>query len=413
MKNSTTPFVQVVSIGDELLQSGRLNTTAPHLTQELSRLGYKSSIHTISDELNSLIDFIKKNLKTPTIYCGGLGPTKDDNTVLAVSKALNTPLIYQKKHLAFLKKIQKARGLDDAFLKQALYPQGFQCEKSLWGTAPFLYLNSPSKTLFLLPGVPQETLNLFHKKVLPLLIKKYPPKKFFIKEMKILDLPESLVEARINTLEESSQKEITVAYLPSGGELTVQLKGEEEKPLLTLRAKIKKLFPEQVVYLSGEAMSSKLHLFFKREKLKIGFVESLTGGMLSSLFTQYPDSSSYFDSSLVAYSNQAKEKIAFLKPSLIEKYGVVSKEAVVALAKNHLVKRKLDFVLATSGVAGPSSVKENTLKKVGLVYLGMAFRKNQKIIVNYKKLLLTGSREQIRAKTLKKACILMAELFLK
>ena len=40
------------------------------------------------------------------------------------------------------------------------------------------------------------------------------------------------------------------------------------------------------------------------KKINISLAESCTGGLLSSLFTQVPGSSEFFDSSYIVYSNK-------------------------------------------------------------------------------------------------------------
>ncbi len=412
-----TRSVEIISIGDELLNSGRLNTTAPHMSKILTGLGFHCSIHTLSDDVEKLTNFLKSSLADIIITCGGLGPTQDDNTLLAISRAFKQPLVYHGKHLAFLKKIQLKRNLSERFLKQALYPEKFSLEKSDWGTAPFLYCLNPKnfrcELIVLLPGVPLENINLFEKKTLPLLKKHFVNDALFIKNLKILGIPESIVEKRIETLVFPTD-EISLAFLPSAGELLVQLKGKNDKNLLNLRRRIKKLFPDQVVYFSDQPVSYVLHRYFIKQKMRLGFVESLTGGLFTQEFIQYPDSSKYLDSSLVTYSNEAKNELGGVGRVILEKHGAVSPETAMNLAKNHLLKRNLDLALALTGVAGPSAVQENVLKKVGLVYLAIAHKNaSAEVTLEYRKLSLTGNRDQIREKTIKRALIFLAERFLK
>ena len=63
-----------------------------------------------------------------------------------------------------------------------------------------------------------------------------------------------------------------------------------------------------------------------KKKLKISFVESCTGGMLSSTITSISGASKVFSLGLVAYSNQAKIKILKVNKSIIKKHGAVSSE---------------------------------------------------------------------------------------
>ena len=55
---------------------------------------------------------------------------------------------------------------------------------------------------------------------------------------------------------------------------------------------------------------SKIKKLCDEHNLKISLAESCTGGLLSSLITELPGCSSFFETSLVTYSN--KSKIDFL-----------------------------------------------------------------------------------------------------
>ena len=56
----------------------------------------------------------------------------------------------------------------------------------------------------------------------------------------------------------------------------------------------------------------KILLKLLKEKIKISFAESCTGGLLSSAITSVSGSSKVFNLGLVTYSNQSKIKV-FLK----------------------------------------------------------------------------------------------------
>ena len=57
------------------------------------------------------------------------------------------------------------------------------------------------------------------------------------------------------------------------------------------------------------------------KKFNISLAESCTGGLLSSLFTQIPGSSEFFDSSYVVYSNKSKINALKVSPLIINRYG--------------------------------------------------------------------------------------------
>ena len=134
-----------------------------------------------------------------------------------------------------------------------------------------------------------------------------------------------------------------------------------------------------------------------KKKLKISFVESCTGGMLSSTITSISGASKVFGLGLVTYSNQAKIKILKVNKNIIKKHGAVSSECCEAMVKNLAKISKAQINISITGIAGPKG--GSRLKPVGLVYIGI--KKGKNIIIN-KNFFKTKNRTLIRKATLKK-----------
>ena len=119
-----------------------------------------------------------------------------------------------------------------------------------------------------------------------------------------------------------------------------------------------------------------------KKKIKISIAESCTGGLLSSTITSVSGSSKVFTLGLVAYSNQSKTKVLKVPKNIIRKYGSVSEQVCLTMAKNVAKIGKTNMSVSVTGIAGPSG---GTRKKpVGLIYVGI--KKGNKI--NIKKYLL-------------------------
>ena len=112
------------------------------------------------------------------------------------------------------------------------------------------------------------------------------------------------------------------------------------------------------------------------KKFNISFAESCTGGLLSSLFTQIPGSSEFFDSSYVVYSNRSKINELKVPSIIIKRYGAVSIETSLHMAKSLYKKTKTNIVLSITGVAGPDGGTKNN--PVGTVFftIGLKNKKN-------------------------------------
>ena len=145
-------------------------------------------------------------------------------------------------------------------------------------------------------------------------------------------------------------------------------------------------------------LSNKVIKLLTKKKLKISFVESCTGGLLSSSVTSISGSSKVFTIGLISYSNQSKIKILKVPKKLILKYGAVSYETCLSMVKNLNKISKTNISVSITGVAGPNGGTKQ--KPVGLVFIGI--KKGSKILVK-KYLFKKKKRTSIQKSTVYKA----------
>ena len=134
-----------------------------------------------------------------------------------------------------------------------------------------------------------------------------------------------------------------------------------------------------------------------KKGLTIGVAESCTGGLLSSTLTDVPESSKWFKGAVVAYTNEVKTRILGVKAKTLEKYGAISEETALELAKGVRKKLKTDIGVSITGLAGPGGGTKKT--PVGTVFIG-AYDGKETLV---KKLELTGSRITIKKRAAKAA----------
>ena len=127
----------------------------------------------------------------------------------------------------------------------------------------------------------------------------------------------------------------------------------------------------------------------------ISVVESCTGGLVSSTIISEVGISKIFHMGLITYSNKAKSDLLKITPNQLKKFGSVSNQIAALMAINLQKISKSKLCISSTGIAGPSGGTKN--KPVGLVYVGIKYKKN--IIVIEKKFI--GSRKQIQQKTVK------------
>ena len=124
-------------------------------------------------------------------------------------------------------------------------------------------------------------------------------------------------------------------------------------------------------------LSQKIVRLLAKKRLKISFVESCTGGLLSSTITQISGSSKVFTIGLVTYSNQSKINTLKVPKNTIRKYGAVSYETCLSMVKNLNKISKTNISVSITGIAGPNGGTKQ--KPVGLVFIGIK-KGNKKLV---------------------------------
>jgi len=112
-----------------------------------------------------------------------------------------------------------------------------------------------------------------------------------------------------------------------------------------------------------------LVVLLKEKHLKISTSESITGGKIISSIIQISGASDITELSYIVYSNNAKINTLGVSKKTIDKYGVVSKETALEMAKQTKLLTKSDIVISTTGEAGP--LVSNILIKKGTVCFGL------------------------------------------
>lgn len=133
--------------------------------------------------------------------------------------------------------------------------------------------------------------------------------------------------------------------------------------------------------------------------------ESCTGGLISKIMTDFPGSSEVFWGSFITYSNESKIKVLNVKNLILDSYGAVSEQVVLAMAKGALGVSGADCSVSVSGVAGPGG--GTLLKPVGTVWICAALNQG---VESVEKFHFSGNRSEIREKTAESALMMLYHL---
>ncbi len=130
-------------------------------------------------------------------------------------------------------------------------------------------------------------------------------------------------------------------------------------------------------------------MFLNHQDLKLGSVESLTGGMFASSVVDIAGASATFKGALVTYTNEMKHQLALVEQETMDTYGVISSKTAIEMAKGGQRQLGVDYCMSFTGNAGPGTLEG---RPVGDVYIALTI-KDDCIVEHFT---LEGSRNDIR-----------------
>lgn len=395
---------EIITIGNELLSGNVLNTNTYYLTKRLSEIGIEVLYHTsVKDDAQMLKDVVNIGLNRADllIFTGGLGPTYDDlsKEVICNSLGLNLTLNEECKKTIedYFRKLN--REMTPNNIKQAYIPEGAKYLPNEVGTAPGIFIEWKDKVIVMLPGPPKEMQLMFDKYVVPFI------KQDFViieKTIKTIDIGEAQVESTIQDIIKSNKDVYIATYAKDGiVDIKIVAKGRDKNSIDEILNdainKIKNRIADYIYSYEDETIEEVVFKILKKNKIKVAFCESCTGGLISSKFTRIPGASEVFDRAYITYSNLSKMEDLGVSEDTLDKYGAVSKETALEMAKGLLNKTSVDVALSVTGIAGPSGGTET--KPVGLVYIGICTKDSSKVVES----LFGGDRVSIQNRAYLKA----------
>ena len=170
------PQSSIIVVGNEILRGFTVDTNSNWLAGRLFHVGYPVRLMTTVGDIDAdIVAAIRDHTARPDIarifVCGGLGPTPDDRTYVALGRALNQPRVYRRdvgatmQDLMFVLNMAARRGtaeLNAGNRKMAMLPAGAQLIRNGAGMAPGLAFDlNQGRYLFALPGVPHELRSIY------------------------------------------------------------------------------------------------------------------------------------------------------------------------------------------------------------------------------------------------------------
>ncbi|MCD4680783.1 MAG: CinA family nicotinamide mononucleotide deamidase-related protein, partial [Bacteroidales bacterium] len=355
---------EIISIGDELLIGQVINTNATWIAQQLNLTGIQIyQITAISDNNEHIRDALDAARAKADIILitGGLGPTKDDITKQCLCDYFNTCLKFNQEAYDQIKELFHIRGLKltDRNKKQAEIPEASIPIKNVNGTAPGMWFEDQEKVFISMPGVPFEMKSMMTDHILPKLRDRFSSEIIIHKTVLTQGVGESWLAEMISDWENDLPDNIKLAYLPQPGIVRLRLttNGSDKKELKIILEKhisqLNEIISDLIFGYDDDTLEELVGKILRTKDKTLSTAESCTGGYISHLITSIPGSSDYYRGSVIAYSNEIKERELSVKKQSMIDHGVVSEEVVVQMAQGALGKFNTDYSIATSGIAGP------------------------------------------------------------
>ncbi|NOX33385.1 MAG: CinA family nicotinamide mononucleotide deamidase-related protein [Deltaproteobacteria bacterium] len=373
----------ILSTGEEILLGDIVDTNSAFLCSALKNLGVKvKNITTTGDDLEAIAaGIVDISFKADVcLVTGGLGPTRDDLTALACSKASNDRLLLNKSALESMRVYFSKKGfqLTKDNEKQAMMPSGATMLINHNGTAPGFYMKINQCMFFFMPGVPSEMEMMFENQVKTVLVNEFNLNDdMLIERFTLFGLPESRAGSLLKGFE-TKFPGLNLGFRANFPVIEVKiimadtLNNRERAADNIARAKQWALerLGNKVVSKKGLSIAGEAGRLLRLQKKTLAVAESCTGGLIANMVTDVAGSSDYFLFSGVTYSNDAKINILNVQKKTIIEYGAVHEQTAREMALGARLKSGADFAVSTTGIAGPAGGTEE--KPVGTVCIGLS-----------------------------------------
>jgi nicotinamide-nucleotide amidase len=377
-------YVQIITIGDELLIGQVVDTNSAWMGQELDKAGFqvirRTAVGDVEKDMLEAID-AAMNCVPIVLLTGGIGPTKDDITQKTLCRYFNSELHFSEEVYENILTLftSSGRTINELTRNQARVPDKCTLIQNRVGTAPCTWFEKDGKILVSMPGVPYEMKWLMTNEVIPRLKKRFRQDIFIRhKTTWVSGFTESMLAMQLAGFEEQLPAFVKLAYLPQPGLIRLRVSAygsseqQAEQAITEQNEKLHKLIAGHILAEEDKAIEEQIGKALLAKNLTMGTAESCTGGRIASMLTSIPGSSRYFVGSIVSYSNDVKRHVLGVSHEDLARYGAVSRAVVEQMSLGAQRVLGCDCAVSTSGIAGPDGGTPG--KPVGTVWIAAAYK---------------------------------------
>ncbi len=391
------PTGVVVTIGTELTTGLRLDTNTAEVAEALTAHGI-AVVETLSlpDDREAVVGELRRLVQVASIVVvtGGLGPTHDDVTRDAAAEALGLGMYPSEAITRGLATVVSRHADPEAaaqIVRQADVIDGATVLHATVGTAPGQVVPTPSGgRLVLLPGPPREMRPMLAEALTHV----QPTERAATRVLKCVGLPESDIQVRVERALRGVGAEEAVGFtvLARPAEVHAVLTDETAGPeMLDVAVEATREAIGAACFSSDGATLPEVVVAEARDRtISISTAESCTGGLVAAALTDIAGASDVFLGSVVAYSDDVKERVLGVRHDLLLANGAVSQEVALAMARGGKDSLGADLTVAVTGIAGPGGAVPG--KPVGTVWFAVADASGAEALLRN----VTGDRSGVR-----------------
>lgn len=419
----------ILITGTEVLSGIIADRNGPWLSERLRELGVElAHIMVVGDrraDLAAALRFLAQEGVDLIVTSGGLGPTADDLTTEVVADFAGRPLELDEAlegRIAAIIAPLLARwpAVDRAAMargtrKQAHVPAGATVLEPV-GTAPGLVVppreGEPGPTVLVLPGPPRELQPMWEAARATDAFRAATAGATAYEQaiLRLVGVPESEIAETLLVAERSGLElaplEITTCMRRGEIEIATRYEPGGAAAYAAFADLVRERHGALLFSEDGETIDEQVARLLAGPPVRpIAVAESCTGGLLAARLTERPGSSAYVLGGMVTYANAAKEQLAGVERSLLERHGSVSAEVAAALAEGALARFGAAVGIGVTGVAGPGGGTPE--KPVGRVHVAVVAAGGARLT---RRIDLPGARADVRDRTTTVALHLLRRL---
>ena len=395
----------ILVTGDEVLRGRIPDQNVAPLARSLDERGVVvERVLIAGDDLPDLVAALRELLGSGAdLLCvsGGLGPTHDDLTMVAVAEATGRPLALDDGALELVRAAGTAPGVDPGVAravqeKQASLPRGSTVLAPA-GTAPGCVLEADGTLVVVLPGPPWELQAMWgaavaEGPVADLLGRAHRPEE---RLLRIAGMPESRFVTAFDGMEAEARSALSVGVCARDGELEVSARfaAADRSAADALELALEREVGAALYSRDGADLDTVVARLLDEAGETLAVAESCTGGGLGARLTAREGASARFLGGVIAYHDAVKREVLGVDEAILRRHGAVSAECAEAMAAGARRLSGSDWALSVTGIAGPGGGSPE--KPVGLVHLGLAGPAG----VVSERHRLRGDRERVRARS--------------